>query len=184
MGGSSSTPKAEAPLTVNDHKVTDTSTGFHILELHAPTAGVGVLLLSTLIVCLILALFFYKRWLKSQRLRMESLSSRKHFSPYVQNPSQNWQSTPILRGSHHPMMELTQLARMAQLQPTVHFENERFKELPRERPSSRPAHHQIANSIRNSQVTSEIEERNSGLPEIRSSIENSDNERVITSLPA
>ncbi len=62
MGSSASTPAAPAPI-INPADV-ETSSGFHMLEIHAPTAGVGGLTILLAVFCFCAGAASFYQWKK------------------------------------------------------------------------------------------------------------------------
>lgn len=81
MGGSSSKEEAPAspPVVDSGSKVSESSSGFHIIEIHSPSAGFGVLAVLFVLV----AVFSYRAWRKMKkrnRSREEQLPRWGHMA--------------------------------------------------------------------------------------------------------
>ena len=77
-GASKSTPKSKAENINNS--VMESSSGFHLFEVHAPTLGAGILIILGIFILIILCKR-YLRYHKKQMLRYPQSASWNHMAP-------------------------------------------------------------------------------------------------------
>lgn len=85
MCQSQTTPAPEAHA--GDQVAAISSSGFHIVEIHAPTVGIGFLFLAVLLALIFIALFCYKRWVTRHRRPPVALQHYEYFRHPLHLPS-------------------------------------------------------------------------------------------------
>jgi hypothetical protein len=118
--------------------VEETSTGFHVLEIHAPTVGLGLGSIALLVVLTVLMITCWrklrKRWTGGRRgAERRGMHHMQQPQPYAQqwmppnSPFAPWGPTPA------QMQQMQQLMMQLQPMPTRHesgaFESGRFRDL-------------------------------------------------------
>ncbi len=93
MGGRSSKPPppaaAAAPAVINkpvDTQIVTSSSGFHMLEIHAPSVGAALLGLALMVLLVLLGVCLYKRYQRRAARALSRHQQRQALQRYGMNP--------------------------------------------------------------------------------------------------
>ncbi len=141
MGNGDSTEEKKDKKKTETHEIEETSTGFHVFEIHTPTVGFSIATLIFFIIAFLLMFYAYRRCAKRW--------GRKYHPPQPTLPLAHpgagqqpaWQPTGF-PGAGHTIIYMTNAAGAGRILPGVHRPpSPRIREL---NDDERPQQHQLA----------------------------------------